>query len=370
MMRLNSAAISSFALTHPSLPGRCNLVSRNQHSVSDNTSAVTSPPSERSSLESIAEHYDAFILDQFGVLHNGQCALPGAIEAVEYLYKAGKKLMILSNTSAPASGAMERLPKYGFRPEWFQGGAVTSGEEASKFLSQQTDKGKVLFWTWDDRIANNPRVTAPLSLFLETAGPHIRIAESIQEADWLLLHGSEVWNRGPNLPPVRLGTFIDDGTFDGGMDDMLRECAKRNIPMICANPDEQVVTPTGGTAFMPGGIARRYQELCAEEASSVVVVDHHVFGKPDIRHFQACIEALGADRVVHVGDSMHHDIVGATKAGIDTIFITSGIHAASDLGVETFGEMPDNDKLFALFDTYGVSPTHVLPGFGLGNSAL
>jgi hypothetical protein len=35
----------------------------------------------------------------------------------------------------PRPRSLARLPRYGFRPEWFDGGAVTSGEEASKFLS-------------------------------------------------------------------------------------------------------------------------------------------------------------------------------------------------------------------------------------------
>jgi ribonucleotide monophosphatase NagD (HAD superfamily) len=320
-------------------------------------------------LVTIADQYDGFILDQFGVLHDGQKALPGAVEAVEYLYQAGKQLVILSNTSAPAAAALERLPKYGFRPAWFAGGAVTSGEEASKFLSQQTTEQRVLFWTWDDRIPGNPRVTAPPQRFLDAAGPHIRIAEHIEEADWLLLHGSELWNRGPQVPPIPLGTFIETGTCDGVVDDLLRQCAIRNIPMICANPDEQVVTPTGGVAYMPGGMARRYMQLCDEISS--IAIEHHVFGKPDPRHFRTCAEALCGrrttekQRIVHVGDSLHHDIVGATRAGIDTLFITSGIHA-KELGVTTFGEVAKDAALLALYQEHdGVLPTHVLPAFCL-----
>jgi ribonucleotide monophosphatase NagD (HAD superfamily) len=369
---------------------RRKLHCRNDDGAGDATTRTGSFPATSSasaSLVSIADQYDGFILDQFGVLHDGSQALPGAVAAVEYLYRAGKKLMILSNTSAPAAAALARLPKYGFRPEWFVGGAVTSGEEASKFLSSlqttTTEEEKVvrvLFWTWDDRRPDNPRVTAPPQLFLERAGPHVQIASSIDEADYLLLHGSEVWNRGMEVPLVPLGTFIETGQCDGDVvDDLLRQCAERRLPMICANPDEQVVTPTGGVAYMPGGLARRFMELCDQEAalsssSSLPPVEHYVFGKPDPRQFRTCANVLmgvgttkdDGRRIIHVGDSMHHDIVGATQAGLDTLFITSGIHAP-ELGVQSFGEaVVDGTALVALYERHGgVRPTHVLPAFCL-----
>jgi hypothetical protein len=75
------------------------------------------------------------------------------------------------------AAAPERLSQYGFRPERFAG-AFTSGEEAIKFLSQQLqttdDKGgRVLFWTWDDRIPSSPRVTAsPQRLKQSTIHPN------------------------------------------------------------------------------------------------------------------------------------------------------------------------------------------------------
>jgi len=41
----------------------------------------------------------AVLLDQFGVLHDGQKAYPGAVEAVEYLHGLGLRLLIVSNSS-------------------------------------------------------------------------------------------------------------------------------------------------------------------------------------------------------------------------------------------------------------------------------
>ena len=93
-------------------------------------------PRIHSSFADLVDEYDAFILDQFGVLHNGVEALEGAVEMVAYLHAKKKKLMILSNTSAPAALALRKLPKLGFQAEHFVD-AVTSGEEASRYIRQK-----------------------------------------------------------------------------------------------------------------------------------------------------------------------------------------------------------------------------------------
>lgn len=97
------------------------------------------------------------------------------------------------------------------------------------------------------------------------------------------------------------------------------------------------------------------------------------FGKPHEEHFYACLRELNleATRVAHVGDSLHHDIVGANAAGISNVFITGGIHSGFFDGC-AIGELPNRDDLESLFSTEAQSagngivvPTHVLPLFRL-----
>jgi ribonucleotide monophosphatase NagD (HAD superfamily) len=306
------------------------------------------------------DNYDAFILDQFGVLHNGVEALDGARELCEYLvYDQKKQLVILSNTSAPSDKALDKLEKLGFSKQLFVG-AVTSGEEAARYIRQKyasTKTTKALMFTWDASDLKNPRLTAMPRAFLEKCGPNVQVATSVEEADWILLHGSEVWHRGDNLEDVPLGTFIENGSTDLIVDPILHKCIKRNLPVVCANPDFVVQTPSGGTAYMPGKIAQRYKELGG---------DVLLFGKPQVEHFQACLRVLGlpAERVAHVGDSLHHDIDGANRAGIPNVLVTSGIHM-QELQV-SFGQMPDESVLEHLFEEQGnIVPTHVVSAFRL-----
>jgi ribonucleotide monophosphatase NagD (HAD superfamily) len=309
--------------------------------------------------------YDHFILDQFGVLHNGQNALDGAIELCDYLYRKKKQLIILSNTSAPASKALQKLPQFGFDSNHFVD-AVTSGEEASRYIRETYGSGggddstKVIFITWDAYKDDNPRLTALPEAFIEQCGTNVEIATSVDEADLLLLHGSEVWYRGPNAESMSIQSFIDHGQFHD-IDPILEDCAARGLPAVCANPDIIVQTPAGdGVSYMPGGLAERYTAQFGGTCRT--------FGKPSVEHFEACIRKLGKNipkhKVAHVGDSLHHDISGAIAAGIPNIFVTSGIHR-QQFGTQ-FGELPDDDILQQVLEEEGnVRPTHIVPAFRL-----
>ncbi|MCU0818115.1 MAG: hypothetical protein MUF11_02270 [Beijerinckiaceae bacterium] len=66
------------------------------------------------SLRDIAGEFDAIVFDQWGVLHNGSTAYPGAIAAMEALADGPARLAVLSNSgkrSAPKarrSGVISR----------------------------------------------------------------------------------------------------------------------------------------------------------------------------------------------------------------------------------------------------------------------
>jgi HAD superfamily hydrolase (TIGR01450 family) len=337
----------------------------------------------------IMDQYDAFILDQFGVLHNGLTALEGARELCQYLHQQQKKkLVILSNTSAPSDKALDKLEhKLGFVRDWFVG-AITSGDEAAKYIretynNKATTTTKALMLTWDTSIANNPRLSAPPQAFLDLCGSHIQVASSVDDADFVLLHGSEVWHRGNVVDDVSLGSFIVDGSYKDVIDPLLQQCLDRNLPLVCANPDFVVTTPTGGMAYMPGKIGQRYAELREERRTKDTTTGLptiHSFGKPNPEHFAACLRIfqeqynIPAHRVAHVGDSLHHDIAGATAAGIDSIFVTNnGIHS-QDLSkmpsLSSKASLDERSKARQILDALFAAaentvPTHVVEEFRL-----
>ncbi|WP_298943043.1 hypothetical protein [uncultured Psychromonas sp.] len=64
-------------------------------------------------LKDIIDNFDTFILDQWGVLHNGGDAFPEAIEALHFLKSQNKKVVILSNSGKTGSFSYGRLKDSG-----------------------------------------------------------------------------------------------------------------------------------------------------------------------------------------------------------------------------------------------------------------
>ena len=95
-----------------------------------------------------------------------------------------------------------------------------------------------------------------------------------------------------------------------------RVAACSGLPLLVANPDE--VRPDGKDSPMPGRLAQRYRELGA--------ADIRLVGKPHPLIYEACRARLAASgieggRIAAVGDSLHHDVLGASDNGVDSVFI-------------------------------------------------
>ena len=104
---------------------------------------------------------------------------------------------------------------------------------------------------------------------------------------------------------------------------LLEDAVSRNVPMLCANPDQRTIDVDGVTPlYMPGTMADAYRAMGGEVV---------LYGKPGVAHFSAALRAAGVDdagRALMVGDSLHHDILGAAAAGLDSIFVVdTGVHA-------------------------------------------
>ena len=78
-------------------------------------------------IKDIIDGYDVFILDQWGVMHNGEEGYSAAIKCVEKLYAVNKKLIIISNSSKRKHSTAVRLSELGYRINYFLE-IMTSGE--------------------------------------------------------------------------------------------------------------------------------------------------------------------------------------------------------------------------------------------------
>ena len=257
------------------------------------------------------------------VIHNGSEALHGSKECIQTLVNKNKKLAILSNTSSPSNVAKKKLPKFGLNEDMFVGGLVSSGEECAKFIRKNTQLKKALWFTWNESEKQDPM---QFLNHCEEDRDEIEIVDSIDDADFILLHGSEVWRKCRELSsPTSENEEVDDLNFlfdedYSIIDDLLDQAIQKSLPMVCANPDLIVGLPGGKVGNMPGKIAERY----AQKGGKTI----YQFGKPNPRHFHACLDNLGIpfdetksiQGVAHVGDSLEHDIAGANGKCLFGVF--------------------------------------------------
>eukprot|EP00933_Yihiella_yeosuensis_P080971 TRINITY_DN9449_c0_g1_i2.p1 TRINITY_DN9449_c0_g1~~TRINITY_DN9449_c0_g1_i2.p1 ORF type:complete len:307 (-),score=62.31 TRINITY_DN9449_c0_g1_i2:685-1605(-) len=290
-----------------------------------------------STWKELCELYDAFIFDQFGVMHNGATSLPGAPELLSKLCKMGKQLVILSNSSKRAEWALAELPKLGIDSSAFIG-AVTSGEEAWRALRRD--------WSGSKCVWLAKRDGSGVTGYLDGTGVALG---SVEVASLILNSGTSTIRDG--------STVIDvDCEETGNLEPystLFKTAIQRGLPMICANPDFiSPAKPGGKETHQPGHLARFYEELGGQVL---------YYGKPEKEHFHACVRMLGLERqrIAHVGDSMHHDVTGALNAEIPVVFVAGGIEH-KDLGISP-GSTPNSDQLEALFLRYGAVPTHTVP---------
>lgn len=273
-------------------------------------------------VASLAALFDGFIVDQWGVLHDGTRPYPGAIDCLRRLRAAGKGIVVLSNSSKREADSLELMARMGFDPAAITR-FVSAGEEARSALSvQPAGKRCYAFTRAGDRS------------LLEGIG--IDFVDRIEEADFLAVIGSDA--------PRRL---LPD------YEEELRAGIARGLPMVCANPDTARFTPQGITEGQ-GVLAQRYEALGGR-------VLYH--GKPHAPIYGACLAAFAcpADRVVAVGDSIDHDVLGAARVGIKSALIPGGVHADA-LGIE-WGELPSESTWRSFAATAAARPDYLLAAF-------
>ncbi|MDW3205741.1 MAG: TIGR01459 family HAD-type hydrolase [Alphaproteobacteria bacterium] len=280
-------------------------------------------PRPISGLSDIAADYDLFVVDQWGVLHDGAKPHPGAVEALTRLKATGAPVALLSNSGKRVAESYKRLAALGFDRGLYDL-CITSGEQVHRGLRDQNDPfyaalgPKFLMFAWD---ADRGIVE----------GTDCQEVDSVDEADFILCAGTDRDSLAAYEP-------------------VLRRALDRGLPLTCANPDRVSVQPDGSLKICPGAIAEMYEAMGGS-------VRWH--GKPGRDAYDAIRAETGIrdGAGLGIGDSLSHDIAGAAGAGMDGLFITGGIHR-TDLP-----EPATPETVAALGAEHGAVPAYFSAGF-------
>ena len=272
----------------------------------------------------IAADYDGFILDLWGVIHDGVDPIAGAPECLRHIEAAGKRVVLLTNAPRRADAIIAQLRKMGIDDAHYDG-VMSSGEAVHLMLRDRPDDwyrsiGTRMFYIGPDRDLN---VVAGLDI--------TRVDDPA--------HATFVLNTGPD--------HLVDPAAAAEWDPVLARCAEHRLPMICANPDLEVIR--GGVRVLCAGtLAVRYQEMGC---------DARMLGKPDPAIYSPVLDILGLpkSRVLAVGDALRTDIAGATASGLDSCWVLGGLH-----GEELAG---DHGAIESAAAASGLSPVATIPTF-------
>jgi HAD superfamily hydrolase (TIGR01450 family) len=343
------------------------------------SSTETCSRSAISGLSEIIHMYDHFIIDQWGVLHNGKVPYPGVMECLQKLKEANKQLILLSNSSKRKASSFAGLNKVGISAALFDD-IVTSGEMAWHMIEKRTFPFQLagLPASEPDSFPKDLNVfvigNADDDLkYVKTAGCQPSLPETahfvLARGTFCIMSGSE----GANII-----TYKNAADLVAATRPWLERCIARDLPMLVSNPDFH---RPGSGAPMPGQIGRLYSELGGR-------VEY--IGKPHSAVYAACLDviqrsrptsqstssslsplqpsasaavAVDVSRVCGVGDSLDHDILGAERAGFASVWTANGVHC-DELGTaEGAPELPAEELLEGMYARYGVRPTHTTAAF-------
>ncbi|MDF3076330.1 MAG: haloacid dehalogenase [Sphingobacteriaceae bacterium] len=249
-------------------------------------------------FKSVVKNYQAVFFDAFGVLKNYDGLVPGITNTFDYLKAEKKEFFIVTNDASRSPQQLaetyHNLGLHAINADHI----ISSGMLAKEFLDLKVHNGIVAYL--------GPANSAH---YIESSGLHTMPISDVNSN---------------NMENVSVLVFLDDEGFDWSSDlnkaiNLLR---KKPIPAIIANTDYAYPRTANEVAIAIGGIAKMIE--------TIVGRDFIRFGKPDSQMFMFAYDIvrsripLAKKDILMVGDTLHTDILGGNKFGLDTVLVFSG----------------------------------------------
>ena len=261
-------------------------------------------------LSEVFDDYETFVIDLWGVMHDGIMLNDKAIEVVEQLKSKSKKIIFLSNAPRPSAKVVEFLLKLKMDKQYLSN-VMTSGEAAMQAINQNKF-GKKFFHLGPSRDA---------SIFEKVKNNKT----NIDSCDFILCTGL-FDEDDPDLNKLQL----QENDLNYYQEFLIKHISKK---LICTNPD-LIVHRGNKEEYCAGYIAKIFEELGG---------DVTYYGKPHKEIYKMCFEPN--EKVLAIGDNLRTDVKGANNINKDCLFITNGVHR---------NELSSNLELENVLDKYKV----------------
>ena len=238
---------------------------------------------DKEGLSSIADNYQLFYVDLWGVVHNGVSLHKEAIKALKEITKINKDYILLTNAPRPNSSVKSFLEKLGMEKE-IREHVFTSGEAALNYLKENLSNN-FFFHIGPSR---------DFDLFQDFKKMK---SENIENSEYILCTGLFA-NYEENLNYYK---------------DLLEKNIKKK--MICTNPD--LIVDRGNTRELcAGSVAMVFEKMGGEVI---------YFGKPYPEVYNQSTDNKNK-KILSIGDNLNTDIKGANLLNFDSLIISNGIH--------------------------------------------
>ena len=234
-------------------------------------------------LNSIADNYDLFYIDLWGVVHNGINIHEKSIIVLNELLKRDKSFVLLTNAPRPNKTVRNFLEKMGMARE-IRDHVFTSGEAALNYLKKNFFSDKFY------------HIGPPRDFDLFKRFEQNKVS-NINQADYFIC----------------TGLFEDHETKLEYYEDLLEKFSNKKF--VCTNPD-LIVDRGDVREFCAGSVAKIFEKI----GGKVIY-----FGKPYPPVYNLSAN-INDKNVLCIGDNMNTDIKGANIQNFDNLLITSGIH--------------------------------------------
>ena len=246
---------------------------------------------ELNHLSEVFAAYDTFVIDLWGVIHNGIKLNEKAIEAVAQLKKKSKKIVFLSNAPRPSVKVVNFLLKMKMEKKYLSN-VMTSGEAAMQAINQNKF-GKTFFHLGPPR----------------DASVYEKVKENkttIDNCDFILCTGL-FDEHNPDLDKKK----IHKNDLDYYKNFLNKHISKK---LVCTNPD-LTVHRGDKEEYCAGYVAKIFEELGGKAI---------YYGKPYKEIYEMCFNSK--EKVLAIGDNLRTDIKGANNLNKDCLFISNGVH--------------------------------------------
>ena len=247
----------------------------------------------------VLDKYKIIFFDAFGVLKNYGGLVPGIEKTFAYIQEQNKEYYIVTNDASRSPVQLaESYHRLGLHAIT-QDRIISSGMLAKEYLDLKVNNGIVAYLG-----TNNS------AHYIDSSGLHTLPVSAINYT---------------NIDQVNALVLLDDEGFNW-FDDLNKAVnilRKRTIPAIVANTDNTYpLSANNEVSIAIGGIASMIESIVGKRFIR--------FGKPDSQLFMFAYDLIrqrmqiSKREILMVGDTLHTDIIGGNKFGLDTVLVLSG----------------------------------------------